>query len=316
MISNVMMMLIEKLAADGRISDAEAVDVRRAIFPDGAVTREEAEALFHLNERVKGDDPAWDACFVEAVCDHLMMGSEPHGHVTEEGSYWLETRIGRDGVVEGPTELELVIKLMEKAESCPTRLHEFARKSVSFSIRQNGNSVGELDLVSIRRVLFAAAGAGNVAITREEAEWLFEIDEATAGSANVSGWRDLFVSAVMNHLFAVGPSRLLDRDGMLQRAAWLNTSSAGGVGAFLGRVVSGIASGGVSGYAARVGQTDGQTAHVDQRHVEAHVAEALETSEAAWLVARMRRDGRRTTNEQALVDAVKAAKGEGSLKSA
>ena len=35
MISNVMMSLIEKLAADGRISADEALDVRRAIFPDG-----------------------------------------------------------------------------------------------------------------------------------------------------------------------------------------------------------------------------------------------------------------------------------------
>ncbi|CAN0368723.1 unnamed protein product, partial [Phaeothamnion confervicola] len=297
-----MMMLIEKLAADGRISDTEAVEVRRAIFPDGAVSRAEAEALFHLNERVKGDDPAWDACFVEAICDHLMLADEPQGHVTEEGAYWLETRIGRDGVVEGPTELELVLKLMEKAQSCPTRLHEFARKSALHAIRQNGGTIGEFDLVIIRRVLFAAAGAGNIAITREEAEWLFEIDEATAGNPHVSGWRDLFVSAVMNHLFAAGPSSLLDRDSMLRRANWLNSSPAGGTGAFLSRLIGRLSDGGVEGYASRAkyDAAEQQHAYLDQRAVEAHVAEALDTGEAAWLVARMRRDGRRTVNEQAL----------------
>lgn len=315
MISNVMMMLVEKLAADGRISDTEAVEVRRAIFPDSAVTRAEAEALFHLNERVKGDDPAWDACFVEAVCDHLMLANEPFGHVTEEASYWLEMRIGRDGVVEGPTELELVLKLIEKAESCPARLHEFVRQSVSHAIRQNGGTIGEAEVVIIRRVLFAAAGAGNIAVTRQEAEWLFDIDEATAGHAHVSGWRDLFVSAVMNHLFAAGPSSLLDREGMLQRAAWLRKEHRGGLGSFLSRVVEGGAQG-FKEKARQPNQTEGQFARLEQRAVEAHVAEALDTAEAAWLVTRMRTDSRRTVNEQALVDAVKAAKGEGSLKSA
>ena len=56
---------------------------------------------------------------------------------------------------------------------------------------------------------------------------------------------------------------------------------------------------------------------INQSHARAwRVAEALETSEAAWLVTRIRADGRRTANEQALVEAVKAAKGEDALKSA
>ena len=127
MIPNVMMTLIEKLAADGRISAEEAVDVRRAVFPDGAVSRSEAEALFVINERVGDDDPAWNVCFVEALRDHLLFAEEPMGHVTDEGAAWLESRIGRDGVVERATELELLLKLLETAESCPARLQELAR---------------------------------------------------------------------------------------------------------------------------------------------------------------------------------------------
>lgn len=326
MIPNVMMLLIEKLAADGRISQAEALDVRRAIFPDGAVSRGEGEALFALNESVGGDDPAWNACFVEAICDHLMLAEEPKGHVTEEGATWLENRIHRDAVIELSTEIELVMKLCEKAESCPTRIHEMARRLVKRAVLEGKGyegrdpklvpgQIGETELALIRSVLFAAAGAGNVAVTRDEAEWLFEIDEATEGRAHVSGWRDLFVSAVMNHLFAVGPSSLLDRDAMMKRAAWLNKPVAkGGIGSFLSRVVAG----GKKGFeekAKQLNPIEAQFAHVDRRHVEAHVAEALDTAEAAWLVTRIRADRRRTANEQALVDAVNAAKGN-ALKSA
>lgn len=325
MISHAMMALIEKLAADGRISADEALSVRRAVFPDGAVSRQEAEALFLLNERVGGDDPAWNACFVEAIADHLLLADEPKGHVTDEGAAWLESRIGRDSVVERATELELLLKLLETAESCPARLSELARDYVTRAVLSGEGyagrdaalvpgQIGEVELKLIRRVLFAGAGAGNISVTREEAEWLFALDAATEGRAHVSGWRDLFVSAVMNHLFAAGPSALLERDVMLGRAKWLGAKS-GGVGAFFGRIFAG----GREGYIDNVEQpnaNDAMDTYVRGREGQARVAEALETNEAAWLVTRIRADGRRTANEQALIDAVQAAKGEDALKSA
>jgi hypothetical protein len=326
MIPNTMLALIDKLAADGRIAAEEALDVRRAIFPDGAVSRGEAEALFHLNDRVGEDDPAWNACFIEAICDHLTLAQEPQGHVTDEGAAWLESRIIHDGVVESFTELELLLKLLERAESCPARLHQLARDWVSRAVLAGKGyegrdkalvpgQIGETELAMIRRVLYAAAGAGNVAVTREEAEWLFDLDAATEGFAHAAGWRDLFVSAVMNHLFAVGPSALLERGEMMRRASWLQTRQTGGVGQFLRRALGGIG----KGEAALVAESDNAdfaSEHAERRAVEASFAEALTTPEAAWLVTRIRADGRRTANEQALLDAVAKAKGDALLKSA
>ncbi len=324
MISNAMMMLIEKLTADGRISAEEALDVRRAIFPDGAVSRQEAEALFVINERVGDDDRAWNDCFVEAIHDHLLFAEEPLGHVTDEGAAWLENRIGRDGVVERVTELELLIKILEKAESTPARLQELARIFVSRAVLSGEGyegrdislvpgQIGDVELAMIRRVLFAAAGAGNIAVTREEAEWLFSLDTATEGRAHVSGWRDLFVSAIMNHLFAAGPSALLERGSMLRRAEWLRTEQRGGVGAFLSRAMQGVQRG---DHMLKASELEVQKHIVDGRQVEMRVAEALDMNETAWLVTRIRADGRRTANEQALMDAVKSVKGADSLKSA
>ena len=99
--------------------------------------------------------------------------------------------------------------------------------------------MGEVELAIIRRVLFAASGAGNVSVTREEAEWLFDLDTATKGYAHVAGWRDLFVLAVMNHLFAVSPAAALERGEIVRRAEWLNTTAQGGIGAYLARTFEG-----------------------------------------------------------------------------
>jgi hypothetical protein len=326
MIPNTLLALIDKLAADGRIAAEEALDVRRAVFPDGAVSRGEAEALFHLNDRVGGDDPAWSACFVEAICDHLTLAHDLPGHVTDEGAAWLESRISHDGVVESFTELELLLKLLERAESCPARLHELARDWVSRAVLAGKGyegrdtslvpgQIGATELALIRRVLYAAAGAGNVAVTREEAEWLFDLDTSTEGFAHVAGWREMFVSAVMNHLFAAGPSALLERSEMVRRAAWLQRRETGGVGQYLKRALHSLGSG-PSEFLSDVTFNGAANDHVERRQVEATLAEALTTPEAAWLVTRIRADGRRTTNEQALLAAVKAAKGEELLKSA
>ena len=328
MIPNTMLALIDKLAEDGRISAEEALQVRRAVFPDGVVSRGEAEALFALNERVSDDDAAWNACFVEAIGDHLVLATEPQGHVTDEGAAWLESRIARDGVLEGPTELDLVLKLLERADSVPARLQELARNYVTRAVLTGEGyegrdvalvpgQIGETELAMIKRVLYAAGGAGDLAVTREEAEWLFDLDAATEGRAHVTGWRDVFVAAIMNHLFAAGPSALLARGEMLRRQSWLKErGKTGGLTWFINGAIEGLRRGDAElrrdvdyGYVKA-------TEHNEQRKIETKVADALTTSEAAWLVTRIRADGRRTANEQALVDEVNAARNAMLLKSA
>ena len=127
MISPVLQTFIEKLAADGCVSQAEVLEVRRLVYADGQVSRAEADLLFTLNERVANDDPAWGDMFAEAVCDHLTQTGEPEGHVTEEAASWLERAIGHDAVLERETELAVVLKVLERAQSVPQRLADFAR---------------------------------------------------------------------------------------------------------------------------------------------------------------------------------------------
>jgi hypothetical protein len=325
MIPPVLHTFIDKLAADGRVSQEEALEARRLVFTDGKVARAEADMLFMLNERVGGDDPAWAALFVEAIGDHLMQTGEPEGHVSEEGARWFAAAIGRDGSLERETELAALLKVLDRAESVPASLVSLARDLVYRAVVTGKGyvgrdaalvpgQIGETELALIKSMLYAAAGAGDVYVTREEAEWLFSIDAATEGRAHCPGWRDVFVNAVMNHLFAAGPSAMLGRDQMVARANWMNEKSAG-IGAFYARIFKG----GVKGFADRLAQPGAladEAARADARESQANAAEALDLGEAAWLVARINADKRKTANERALIEAVKAAKGEGALKSA
>lgn len=318
MIPAAMLSLIDELAADGRISASEVIDVRRVIFPDGAVTRMEAEFLFHLNERIDGENAEWDACFAEAVCDHLLLSTEPQGHVSNEGGDWLDARIREDGLLKRRTELEVLLKLVERAESCPPSLILLTRESVAKSIVEAGGRIGEAEVALIRRMLFAAAGDGATSITHDEAEWLFQLDAATQGLEHSPAWRDLFVKANLNHLFVARPSALLDRDAMMRRAA-PHKPGALGLQSILRQTFEGVADGGLEGYAARVRQNDAYAemfAHVDAREAEAEAADALDDAESEWIVTRVAADGHRSGNEQALIDAIKAAKGDDALKTA
>ena len=51
----------------------------------------------------------------------------------------------------------------------------------------------------IRRYLFAAGGDGNVAVTRREAELLFDINDALPDGPEAPEWTALFVQGIVNH---------------------------------------------------------------------------------------------------------------------
>jgi hypothetical protein len=315
MIPAPLMTLVEAYAADGRVSPEEVAKLRASLFPDGVVSRGEAEALFVLNDRVEGGDASWGQAFAEAVADHVIDGGEPRGHVTEDGASWLESRIKGDGKLTRATELEVVLKTLERAETAPTHLGRLARDLVRRAILDQDNILGgdrdrvpgqiktaEADL--IRRVLHASAACGGVWVTREEAEWLFELDEATVGYDHDPAWQDVFVKGVLNHLFNPAPSALVGRDASRARDAWLAEKAPLDAARFWGRAFTG----GPRAFGQRVRQPDAIEAmenHYAERVEAGERAEAFDLAEATYISVRTRKDGRKSPNEQALMAAIK-----------
>jgi hypothetical protein len=287
--------LVDQLGADRKVSADEALQLRRSVFPDGVVTREEAEALISLAARVANTDEAWTQAFVETITDHVLQAGEHPGHVDEATASWLAARFGAEGPRE--TEVEALLKILERAESAPDYLSEFARRRVAGLLAGKPMGVAESELV--RRCLFASAGSGRIAVTEAEARWLFELDAESSGRANCAEWTDLFVKAVLNHLMGRRAPAVLEASDMMARQNWLHSDSKG-VAGMLGAVFSG----GWKGYAAKVRRADvseRMEAYYEAANASAEHDARLTLEEIAWTVGMTKQDGKRTANEEALL---------------
>lgn len=292
--------------ASEHLTAETVLGLRRELYRDGRIDAGELERLFALDEAADQRDPEWSAFFVEAVTDFIVDQEEPAGYVSEENARWLVDRIARDGIVKTDSELELLVKVLEKAKSSPERLSAFAlhqvRRAVVYGegpvakgVLTRGR-VGATEADLIRRVLYAFGGQGNIAVTRAEADVLFAINDATAEADNDPAWTDLFVKALANTLMAASGYQVPSREVALKREEWLSSESAG-VGDFFARMASGGLKGILAAY--RQPDPDEQWRQRNERFAAASdEAERITEDEAVWLADRIGRDGAIHENEK------------------
>ena len=318
--------IMAHVSATKHLTGEHALVMRRAVYKDGKIDAAELDSLFALDEAAKRRDPEWVSLFTEAVVDYLVHQEEPRGYVDEANAKWLVDRIGRDGVVKTDSELEVLVKVLEAAKSSPQSLVSFALQQVKHAVIDGAGPVaahrklmvddpedgpmtmgldpkslgGELtpgrvgaaEVRLLRRILYAFGGDGGVAVSRAEAEVLFDINDATQDADNDPAWTDLFSKALANTVMAASGYVVPSRDVALRQEEWLN-SETGGVGDFFGRMLSGGLRGILDAY-----KDPGEDAWKDRNAAfEASVRsnEVVDEDEAEWLAQRIRRDG--TVNE-------------------
>jgi hypothetical protein len=306
---------IAEIKARGSIKDADVLKVRRNYYDDGIITPEEADAIFALNDACPVQDPAWADCFIETITDYLVEQAEPHGYLTAENAQWLIDRIAGDGRVETKTELELLVNVLDKARWAPQSLVRFALEQVRTAVidgtgpLRSGKTlepgrVCEAEVDLMRRILYSFGGDGNIAVTRPEAEVLFDIDEATAAADNHPAWTDLFVKAIASCVMAASGYASPPREVALARDAWLDRRGDLSLEAMLGGMGAGL-NGLFGGYREQT-EEEQAIARLTQQKIEIVTHEAVTAAEAAWLAERIGRDGKLTPNERALLTFLKA----------
>ena len=301
---------INNMIARGTVTDEDVLALRRAMYGnDHKIDRAEAEALFRLNDAADGACNAWPDFFAEAMTDFCVHQSEPHGYVSDDMAQWLIARVSASGRVKTATEMEALIKVMEAARDVPPVLEEFAIKQVHEAVLHGGGvtrsgetlepgQIGRGEVELLRRVLYAAGGDNGLAISRREAELLFDINDAVADKSQDPAWADLFVKANANYLMAAQLHTPASRAEALRREQWLDDTETS-VGDYFGRILSG----GLRGFLDAV-RHDGE-AELEQRHrqraMDIAMAEQVNTSEADWLVERINHDGELHDAEKALL---------------
>lgn len=291
---------ISQIGADGYVTAEEVIALRRSVFKDGVVSPTELDALFALGERAPEGDREWTQFFEEAAADFYLREEEPQGYLTADEFASLKTRVTRDAGQASALELRLLVSLLEKARQTPADMTDFVGEQIKSSIlgKPEGASVSREDADLVRRYLFAAGGAGNVAVTRKEAELLFDINDATANAHNNPAWTELFIQGVINHLMAHLGYTAPSREEAFRRNAWARDTSTD-MGGFFKRMVEG----GLEGFKTAFSKEKSFRAEYEEtRAREVDAAAEITEGEAGWLAQRIGRDGAFDANERKLVE--------------
>ena len=194
------------------VSAEELRELRQRLWADGAIRQAEAEALFARNASALPTNE-WTDFFVEALCGYLIESAEPRGYIDDQAAAWLIRHVDSDGQVESQAELELIVKLLERADYAPDALKTFALAQIEKTVtsgngptRRGGaltpGRVDDAEVALLRRLVFAPAGDGPAKVSKAEAELLFRLKDASLGADNSPDWKKLFVQGVANHLMA------------------------------------------------------------------------------------------------------------------
>jgi hypothetical protein len=303
---------LSDLDGKAELTAEDALAVRRIVFGgDCTISPDEAEALIRLNVDAGRISREWRALFVEALCDYIVHQEHPQGYVDQAKADWLMGVVRQEKQVRDD-EVEMLIHVLEQADQTPPGFSGFVLdlvKSLALSgLRQGGQLSGE-DVIRLRRVVFAAGGPANLAVSRREAEALFDINDAMAGEVADPVWTDLFVRAVGNAVLFETPWTP-DAANEVKRQAWLEDAS---VHPF--QRLAGLG----DGHADRAGMFEGLREIVhwdfdDHQMDQALAADAALEERAAqvmadeshWLVERIRKNGRFDANERALLAFIRA----------
>lgn len=307
---------VQAILSRGKITADDVLKLRHSVFWKGVVTPADAEMVFTLNDRLEANaDPSWAPFFVEALTDYIVFQAEPSGYISEENADWLMAHVARSGALDSACELELLVKALERAKLSPVKLVTFALEQVKCGVIGGYGYIGasrrnELGVVEraetelVRRILFAFGGDGNIAVTRQEAGVLFDINDATSETENDPAWSDLFVKALANFLLSTLGYQVPTRQEALRREAWLDAPTPG-IGAFMSQMLAGSLS--AIWDACTHGTLDPEPPQGHQSSGLTIGTEPRATADdARWLADRLCRDHTLKANEVALINFLKS----------
>lgn len=297
--------LAELALADGGVSAAEVLSLRGEGWSNGAIDADEADAIFVLNDQLADSTLEWTDFFVEALSEYVVNGTMPRGYVDDGLAEWLMERIDNNGRLDSLTELELLVRVLEKAIGTPEQLKAYALEQIEDAVLtgegptrdcgtlERGN-VNQTEARLLRRLIFAPGSDRPAAVSRREAELLFRLKDATLSAENAPEWKQLFVQGVGNYLQGFSGGDPLTRERAAELESFMNTSAAN-IGGFFARMAQ---SNPLSGLKSLFGGRP-----EDGDHDAAVAAEHEVTSiEDAWLQGQIQANGEIDECDQALLD--------------
>lgn len=301
--------LAKKTAADGQVSAEEILAMRRQAWQEGFISEDEANAIFELNRNIDSNNAEWVDFFVEAIGEYIVNQVEPRGYVDHNNAQWLISQIDADGKLCSMAELEVLLRVFERADNVPDRLKTFAIEKVEQAVltdtgstRDGGaleaGNVNATEAKLLRRAIFAPASERPAAVGQREAEMLFRLKDATLGADNAPEWKQLFVQGVANYLCGYSSSNSqISRERAVELESFVADSSSS-MGNFLGRMAKTAPN--------ALGKVFGRKAAAAElptpiRANQVREMDEVTESETLWLDAQMAVNGHIDEYEEALL---------------
>ena len=130
--------IISAMILGRRVTAQDVAWLRREVFADGAVTREEADELFAVARARMDNAPEWKEFFVEMIVRHVVRQSQPAAAVSEERAAWLLTRVDECKSVEA---LAALAHVLAEARNVPEWFLEAGRARISTGCLSAGQTL-------------------------------------------------------------------------------------------------------------------------------------------------------------------------------
>lgn len=196
--------------AEGEISAPHLLALRQLEWDAGQISRDDAEEILALNRTLSRASGEWTDFFVETLSAYLLDGSAARDRCNEDAARWLTGALDALGGVPTMAELELLVRVIERAERAPETLRCYALAAIETTVltgtgptrvggRRGAPRITGAECRLARRILFA--GQGPVHAGRSATEFLSRIDRATRSGDNSPEWR-----ALLDALGGVSPN--------------------------------------------------------------------------------------------------------------
>lgn len=194
------------------VAAAELLQERRKRDHQRDISRSEAEALLALDRMQPESTSVWREFVADAVSDHIVA-AEPSGMIDAEKAAWLMQAVAPRGRAESAVAFETIVRTLERAKETPAAIAAFAIRQLRAAIISGeGPAIGTRthfsrtvdaeDTALLYRILVAAGGMEGRPVSREEADALFDLHDATARSQNDAAFNELFYRAIANYTLA------------------------------------------------------------------------------------------------------------------
>lgn len=308
--------IFAQIESKGSVSARDVLTLRRAIYGRGNIGHTHANWIFRIDHSCRTKHDKWREFYVDALTDYFIWQTWPPEYITEDQGEFLIRNLLRDNRIAGISELELLVNLSHWAISTPDLFKVLTLEAVRDSVLEPDESlyghgrkpgvVTPVDVAIMRRAFYGSGGFGGYTISKQEAEVIFEIADATADAKNAGEWDNLFVKTIANFLmFPRGEPKVLTVEQYSSREVWLNArrgtatllKEIGKSSLSYERLKSGWEFGDVFGT-----QERREKAELDSAEFrEALSRESINATEAGWLVDKINADGKVTANERTLL---------------